>query len=458
MFGLFKSKPPLGPLEKAWTENRMQWLASEFGLSRLIETPTLVPDYAGIPDATNYDEAIVLLDFLRAWINIDAPDVRLQIHGAVVTPDMISKPDDIDNPVVVSIRQEDFEHRDTLIAALSRGLAYGAMAERGLNEVVAADNGWTAELLPAFLGLGAFAANATIQDSNYSDAIYTSWSVARRGPLPSRVFGYAMALRHLVRGDQTHAWSSMLRQDAKVAFEEGIKYLQKTGDSIFNHESTQQQPGTPSLESLADALKNGTPSRKIAAMWDLSESAASDNTTDSHRDRIGDLLMDCVRSREADVRTVAVAALPKFDKTPHGAQEIAEALTDSSSDVRATAAGALGDFVGVDDLTLVQDLMTALKDDCDEVVFGAVSSLAKFGSAAEPATKTILSRLRRGFVNCNDGEAWLFMNALVQIADDPESKIRAIFDESDVEYLDDALALLARARGDETATVTGLEQ
>jgi|GEM_PF-5617160 len=440
MFGLFKTKPPLGPLEKAWTEHHMSWLADKFGMSRLLETPTLVPDYAGIPNATNYNEALELLEFLRTWIKLDAQNVRLQIHGQVVSPEMIAKPDDIENPIVVSIEEDDFQHRDTLVAALARGLAHGALAEGGVNP--AADNGWTAELLPAFLGLGAFAANATIHDSSYSDAIYTSWSVARRGPLPSRIFGYAMALRSFVRRDQDSAkeWSPMLRQDAKVAFEEGLKYLSKTDDSTFRNDPTQQPRDRMSLEAFADEVQDGSDSLKIAGMWGLA-GLASKKTFERH-ERVSELLVDCCRSRDADVRSVAVATLSQFDRSPHAAQEIAEALSDPSSDVRASAAGTLGDFAGVDDETLVQDLMTALKDDSDDVVLGSLSSLTKFGEAAEPAIKIVLSRLRRAFVQCNNGEASLFLHVLVKTTSNPEERIREHFRETDDEYLSECLAML----------------
>lgn len=444
MFGLFKTKPPLGPLEKAWTEHNMLAIANEFGISRLLDTPTLVPDYAGIPSASNHDEALELLDFLRTWIKVDTQNVRLQIHGQLVSPEMIAKPDDIEDPIVVSIDEDDFQHRDTLVAALARGLGRGALAERGIDP--AADNGWTAELLPAYLGLGAFAANATIHDANYSEALYTSWSVARRGPLPSRVFGYAMALRSFVRGDQDSVteWSPTLRQDAKVAFEDGLKYLGKTDDSIFRNDPTQQPRSRMSLEAFLDEVRDGSDSRKIAGMWGLAGFAA--NKPYERVERASEQLINCCRAKDPDVRSVGIETLALFDHSPHAAQEVAEALSDSSSDVRAAAARTLGHFAGVDDETLVQDLVTALKDDSEDVVLGALSSLWKFGEAAEPAIKIILHRLRRAFVKCNHDEAVLFLNVLVKTTTDPEERIRAYFRETDEEYLSDCLALLNEVR------------
>ena len=251
-----------------------------------------------------------------------------------------------------------------------------------------------------------------------------------------------MALRSFVRGDQDSAseWSPTLRQDAKVAFEEGLKYLAKTDDTIFRKDPTQQPRDRMSLEAFLDEVRDGSDSRKIAGIWGLAGLAAKKPF--ERNERVSELLVDCCRSRDADVRSVAVATLSKFDRSPHAAQEVAEALSDSTSDVRASAAGTLGDFAGVDDETLVQDLMTAIKDSSPDVVLGALSSLTQFGDAAEPAIKVVLSRLRRAFVQCNNGEATLFLNVLVKTTSNPEERILEYFRETDEEYLSECLALL----------------
>ena len=194
MFGLFGSRPPLAPFEKAWTEYRMNWLATHFGADRLLETPTLPPDYAGIPTVSNFDEANELLKFLQTWMKIEECKLRLQLYSSVVSPDSIEGPDDLSDASVVEIQEDDFAHRDTLVAAMARGLSAAAIHEHGLTEQLVGDNNWTTELLPAYLGLGAFAANATIEDNAVSGG-----SMSRRGVLPSRIFGYAMALRTYVK-------------------------------------------------------------------------------------------------------------------------------------------------------------------------------------------------------------------------------------------------------------------
>jgi len=236
MFGLFKIKPPIAPKEKAWTEFRMAWLAEKFGMSRLLETPTLSPEYDGMPHVSNYEEAQLLLDFLRTWMKLDAAYVQLQVHGHVVAPDSIGTYEPEGDPTVVMIHEQDFEHRNVLVAAMAVGLARQAIAERGLQAELATDGGWTVELLPVFLGLGLFPANATVKDAYFDTGSWSSWSVSRRGNLPSRLFGYALALRAMVRGDTSTEWSASLRPDAQVSFEEGLRYLEKTKDTVFSRE------------------------------------------------------------------------------------------------------------------------------------------------------------------------------------------------------------------------------
>lgn len=441
MFGLFKPKSPVGPKEKAWTEFRMAWLAEKFGMARLLETPMLLPNYQGIPGVSSYEEAQRLLDFLRTWMKVDARNVRLQIHSHAVSPDSIGTyEDDEDEPTIVMIQEDDFEHRDTLVAAMAVGLARQAIVERGLQDELKDDGGWTVELLPVFLGLGVFPANATVKDSYFDNGTWSSWSISRRGNLPSRLFGYALALRAVVRGDRSTEWAASLRQDAQVAFEEGMKYLAKTNDTVFCRESEQQPRHRLTLDELIDELAGGSPSRKISAMWELQQRASQDG--DVRNQKVSDQLMDCIRNKAAGVREVAAATLPYYDRSQHAAQDIADALSDSSTEVRSAAALALGSFVGVDDETLVHDLIGALKDDALEVVHNAAGSLRNYGAAAAPATKMLLKRLRRALIACNDDEAMLFMWALTAITEHLEDTLHQYFSESDSEYFRHSMEIL----------------
>ena len=415
MFGLFGSSPPLAPFEKAWTEYRMNWFASHFGASRLLETPTLPPDYSGIPTVSNFDQAQDLLKFLQTWMKIESCSLKLQLYSNVVSPDSIKGPDDSKSSTVVEIQEDDFAHRDTLVAAMARGLAKAAIKEHGLAEQLVGDNNWTTELLPAYLGLGAFSANATVEDSSFSNGSYSEWNMSRRGVLPSRIFGYAMALRTFVKGDDDYPWSVHLRQDAAVAFDKGMKYLKKTGDTTFDRDRLEQPPET---NTLISDLENGSAARQINALWDLSQRVEAKALRPDND--LGELVLSRLHHRETDVRASAIRVLPNFVRNEPALLEVCEALGDHKPDVRAEAARIAGLFTGIDDESMVESLMTALADDSRLVAFNAANSLRLFGEAAQPAIKGIIKRIHRSFVDCNDDDGLQFASALLAI--DPDAR------------------------------------
>ena len=438
MFGLFKAKPPLSPWEKAWTEDRMVFLANELGMARMLETPTLLPGHASIPQAHDADSAAELLRFVQTWMKLDEMPTHLRVFSDAPTTIESTPPS---NAVVIEVHETQLEESDLLLPSMARQLARAALLERGNCN---AGDEWTFDLMPAFLGLGIFAANALIKTpSSTSDPLHW-WSARQRGYLPSRMFGYALAVRTTTRMDQDQSWASLLRQDAQVAFLDGMKYLAQTDDSIFNRDSTNQPRSSMASGAIQDELQSASPSLRIAAMWELARRAEG-NTGPSEAksdQRVAELLMDNLRHKQAEVRAVAAATLPHYDRSPHAAQDVADALGDAHEEVRIAAAGALGHFAGVDDQTMVHDLTKALKDDVRLVVFNAARSLTYYGKAAEPATKTLLQRLRRAMVECRDEDAVTVMWALDAIVDDAKAAVSQFFVDSDAEFREFALQIL----------------
>ncbi len=424
MFGLFKSKPPLSPWEKAWTENRMGWMASHFGMNSLLDAPTLVSDYAGIPDVSNKEEATELLTFIKQWMKFDF-DAHLQVFSD--TPTLESNANVSEESLRIEVHEKHFQDRDALIAIVARQLAQQAVVG-----TVIQNEGWAIDLYPAFCGLGIFAANATLRSTGKSDGL-SWWTTQQQGYLPSRIFGYALALRHTVRGDANTEWSSVLRQDALVAFEEGVTYLEKTKDTVFNRDLLTKPREGISQEALLEELRTGSPSLRIAAMWAFNKRAVSGETIDNPK--LVDLVMDCLRHKEPEVRAVAASTLPRYDLSATAAQEIGDALRDRNDKVRISAAEAMGAFVGVEDEIRVTELTDALKDDVRLVVFNAAKSLTAYGEAAEPASKMLLQRLRRSLNECRDDDSRTILWAINAISSNPTAKLEEFFGEQDGEYL-----------------------
>ncbi len=437
MFGLFKAKPPVGPWEKAWVEHRMCWLTEQFGMTRLLEAPTLVSNFDGIPDVHDEATANELFDFLQTWMKVDGTQFRVQVFSDVVAPESIGTVSD--EVAVLKVTEEQLADRSGLIGGLANVLARQALIDVGV-EPRTADDEWTISLYPVFLGLGIFVANAKYEKPASDSGSIAWWSVRQRGNLPARMTAYALALRSWTRHDQNTAWEAELRQDAISVFQDGRKYLDKTSDSVFSRDTSTKPRGKLNQQALLDELRSGSPSRKISAMWGLSERAARRETLDDAK--TSELIMDALRHKQAEVRAVAATTLPAFDRSPHAAQDLADALADSSDEVRIAAAGALSGFAGVDDETLVFDLTKALNDDERLVVFNAARSLTAYGDAAQSATKTLLKRLRRALVECRDDDAFTILWALDAIVPDARQTISSYFDDSDAEYLDHGMQIL----------------
>lgn len=424
MFGFFKAKPPVSPWEKAWTENRLAWFSEQLGIERLLESDTLTLNDERIPPVSNYDEAVALLRFLGSWMKVDTGGIHLQVHSDVVSPDSVGSFDS-DQQTVIKIHESQYQDRESLVATLAWQLGNELLSNGTMKEVKLADIGWTTDLLPVYFGLGLFAANQTLRPPEKEPRHFAWWGLRQRAYVPGRVFGYALALREQVR-DRAPDWSASLTLDAQTALADSLKYLQKTNDTTFTRESARQPRSRASTETLAKELREGTPSRLISAMWELAARSTRDET--QVPEQVVQLLTDCVRHSEAEVRAVACTTLSLFDRSQHAAMDVADSLRDSSVEVRIAAAGAMAVFAGVDDETMVHDLTDALKDSERLVVFNAARSLTHYGVAAQPALKGLLKRTRQALVECRDGDAQTLMWAVDSIVDDTEGTLNKFFE------------------------------
>lgn len=89
------------------------------------------------------------------------------------------------------------------------------------------------DLLVVFLGLGVFAANASLHETNIHGSGYSAWSVGKRGYMSMHAIGYALSLYALTRGQSRPDWLIHLRPDAKAYVSRGIRYVTKVRDCKY---------------------------------------------------------------------------------------------------------------------------------------------------------------------------------------------------------------------------------
>ncbi|HUE69636.1 MAG TPA: HEAT repeat domain-containing protein [Pirellulaceae bacterium] len=326
-------------------------------------------------------------------------------------------------PAVIKIRDWLLGEPEQLVATLAHELAHEILLGGGLLNTNNDDLERLTDLLPAYLGVGAFAANATIRETNLRTGRFSWWEMSRHGYLPSRHFGYAMALFSYVRQDQDTSWARMLRPDVAEPFRAGLKYLRKTHDSLFTRQSAEQPSDALCAAELLRQLDSPSATIRIHALWELAEcgdqaAAAVPRVTRCLDDRDPDIVAHAADTLAA-LGPAAVPAASRLVEVLHGRDEAA----------RKSAAYALGQIGAAPEL-VVPELVRALDDDDLPVVKAAAWSLGRYGPAARRGMKPLLRGYERFLKRADDGID-VFAQAIASVAENPLAEVDAFFAEKD---------------------------
>lgn len=420
MFSIFQAKPPLRTAEKAWVESRMKWLAENLGLERLLKARVILPTDEHFPGVVVGAEssASTVLAQLCHYMGVDRSGVELELCTEEELPGAAGLYVG-GRPAVIKIRDWLLDDPETLVATLAHELAHEILLGGGLLETNNEDLERLTDLLPAYLGVGAFAANSTIRETNFREGRFSWWQMRRHGYLPSRHFGYAMALFAYVRQERDTSWARLLRPDVSEPFWSGLKYLRKTNDSLFTRQTAELRDENVSVADLLQQLESLSPSVRIHALWGLAE-------VEADADQIVPRIVRSLDDRDVDIRTHAINTLAARGPTAAAAvSKIAELLNAYQEEVRESAAYALGQ-IRVDADSVVPELMRTLDDDDLSIVKAAAWSLGQYGAQARSAMKPLLLGYQRFLKRADDGID-IFARALACVASDPLDEVDAFF-------------------------------
>src|SRR4051794_15006737 len=270
MLDWFRSrpKPPVDTWHKAWTETRMLWLADQLGGDRLLKAKVLRPVRDDFPDVdARTDGARRLMEFLCEVMGIEPRKIELEVVEDEQIPGAAGHYDALETGrTVVRIGRSRLAEFQGLVATLAHELAHELLLGRELLTAEVDDHELVADLLPVFLGLGIFPANAALFEQARQ---YGSRQIRHHGYLPSHVLGYALALFVHVRGEGVPDWCEYLRLDAADALRAGLKYLEKTGDTLFDRASLRSRSHAITPRELVERLTTGSASAKLAALWQI---------------------------------------------------------------------------------------------------------------------------------------------------------------------------------------------
>jgi hypothetical protein len=440
-----RPKPPVDTWYKAWTETRMLWLADQFGCDRMLKARVLRPveeDFPGPYRGTD-DDARGLMECLCDVMGVDPHRVELEIVEDQQIPGAAGHYDALESGrSIIRIARSRLAEFQGLVATLAHELAHELLLGRGLLTAEVDDHELITDLLPVFLGLGIFTANATIFDHAKHRG---NRQIRQHGYLPSHVLGYALALFAHVRGEGEPEWCEYLRLDAATALRAGLKYLEKTGDTLFDRASVRSQSRDLGPRTLVDRLRTGTPSSQLAALWQLRKDgpAGSDQV---------DAVLSLLDDRDECLRIEAAWIVGAHALAPDRAPGLlSDALRSRDGSTRATAAWALGQFPAQAE-AIIPRLIPLLEDSEDPAVLNAAGSLGRFGLQAQEAAGTMLEALTRALIDCKMDIAEVLASSLNQVTPDLQARLKAYFAELDPELMPlarEAFGLPERS-GDET--------
>jgi hypothetical protein len=437
MFGWFSPQCPLNTQEKTWTEFRMRWLVQQLGIERLLRAEVILPTEEYFPDPYRgtLEDARRIMQRLCGYMGVDPHKLQLELFSDQLHPRSLGIYDGENRRVWAA--ESLLADPQALAATLAHELAHDILLGGGLLTTAEPDCEEVTDLLPVFLGVGIFGANATIYEQTRWQGRLSWWTLGKRGYLPARIHGYGFALFAFLRGEDNPAWAEHLRLDAAVPLKEGLRYLRRTGDSLC-HPDTINDRRVPSQHEMLQRLQEGTPTVRLATLWEMEKQGCLPAEAIA-------ILRQRLRDRDPYIRhqvgrvlaaagSAAAAALP----------ELVEALSRSCSLTQSGAVLALGSLRLKPDV-VVPELCELLRQPDCKVQADVAWALGQFGPAAEQAVPPLLAVFKRSLVGCQGPPAETVAQTLLAITDHPEQAVRKQFaDDSEIVRL--ALATLRTER------------
>jgi hypothetical protein len=437
MVNWFSPRCPLNTWEKTWTEVRMRWLADQFGIDRLLQAEVILPNEQYFPDPYNETPEDVqrLLDRLCGYMGADPLRLSLEILDDRQLPHAAGQYDRSAKPVIRVARSQ-LLNPEALLATLAHEVSHDLLFTHTKLTAGDRDFEWVTDLLPVFLGVGMFAANTTVSEEYHHLGQVSWWRIGKQGYLPSRIFGYAFALFTFMRRESGVEWARQLRLDASSALRDGLRYLQKTNDTLFHPDSIRQKPLRPSPGAMAERLRAGSPSARMAALWEVREEPVVADA------QVVAAVVECLAENDESIPGEAARTLAAIGPAAAVAvPSLIKSLQSANPHTRGSAAFALGSL-GQQCDGVVAELSELFIDENRNVRASVAKAVAQFGTSAASAIPRLLAALSSALVECDYALIDLFTEALRAIAENPEKEVLGYFTDTDGELRDLAVSAL----------------
>jgi hypothetical protein len=247
MFGWFSPTCPCDPAAKKWVEDRLAWLSRQFGLHVLLERPVILPTAEFFPDPWDGSLKAVRGMFHRVcrYMDVDPNVVELKLYTDT-TPNSVVAIDPTRGfaagtwqagdgpwqPGLVRIERSTLDRPSDVVGTMAHELAHQRLLGERRADPDAHDNDLLTDLTAVFFGFGVFLAN----NPRKSTGELSYWPGTRLHKpeyLSEPMLGYALAHLAWFRDEQRPAWAKHLRWAPRAVFKQGLRFLDRTGDSSF---------------------------------------------------------------------------------------------------------------------------------------------------------------------------------------------------------------------------------
>ena len=266
MFGWFRPTCPCDPAAKRWTEERLRWLTKQFGLHILLERPIILPTPEFFPDPFDGTERTVRVMFRRVcdYMGVEHDSVELKFFTDETTNTMRFLDPTLGMAAgtwsggdesgyrdeqlpwerasasrvppwrkgVIRLEKSTLDRAADLVGVMAHELSHQLLLGEGRYDKEAFDNELLTDLTAVFHGFGVFLAN----NPRKSTGELSRWpgtKLYRPEYLSEPMFGYAQAHIAWHRDETWPDWANQLRRAPRSVFKQGLRFLQKIGDSAF---------------------------------------------------------------------------------------------------------------------------------------------------------------------------------------------------------------------------------
>jgi hypothetical protein len=376
-------------------------------------------------------------------MGVDPRSIELRIVDDELMPDAAGTYHMREQSVIcVAVTQLDDPMR--LMATVAHELAHELLLKGGHLTGNEHDHEQVTDLLPVFLGTGIFAANATVQTKSWSEGQWSHSTYSRQGYLSSIELGYALAVFANFRGEDRPNWSKHLRTDAAVTLRDSLRYLRKSGDTLFHPEGYVSKRARSTTSNQDLKLADPSPTVRLNALLDLSEQSETPPAS------LLPATLELLADSDPHVQRMAVRVLGKFG--PAAADRVPDLIELSrhgrTEEIRVEATVALGGN-GANPDQVIPILIANLGVTETKVVCAAADALGRFGPLAEPAQPKLIEVLEAAASLSDRDRVTHVVIALRTIHPEGAARVRTYFASADPEVRRTVIEELIRQEGDQ---------